>query len=179
MTKHKATALVSAVFALLLAFETSSRAQAPAPDSAHQEPESQQASGRKKVPVEIEQPVEGYLVARMDVVEDTRASAKGTEAVLPIANYVHYGATTIAGGASGDVILTSTGWNLGASSPYSVQVQTRQASNNPTSGFPDQFSVQVLSTTSTSIKVRIRRMDDGVGSSGWGQNLRLDFMVIP
>jgi hypothetical protein len=179
MTQHKATALVSAAFALLFAFETPGRAQAPTPDSAQQEPEGQQASNRKKAPVEIEQAVEGYLIARMDVVEDTRASDKGTEAVNPIANYVHYGATTIAGGSTGDAILTITGWNFGTSAPYSVQVQTRQASNNPNTGYPDQFAVQVLSTTSTSLTVRIRRMDDGVGSSGWGQNLRLDFMVIP
>jgi hypothetical protein len=170
---------LSAVLTLALAFTTPGRAQEPGPDSSQQDAGSQQAASRKKAPVEIEQPVEGYLIARLDVVEDTRESDTGAEAVQPIANYVHYGATTIAGGATGDVILTSTGWNFGTSAPYSVQVQTRQGSNNPNSGYPDQFAVQVLSTTSTSIRLRIRRMDDGVGSSGWGQNLRLDFMVIP
>ena len=178
MTTIDKSALACATVALALACTIPVGAQDQGPDGQLAGSDRASGSDRKKAPVEIEQPVEEYLVARMDVVQDAAAGGEGAKPSALLANYVHYGAN-IVGGQYGDVIFTSTGWSFGTNYPRSVQVQARQGLNNPNTGYPDQFAVQVLSTTATSITVRVRRLDDGTGSSGWGQSLRLDFMVTP
>jgi hypothetical protein len=66
------------------------------------------------------------------------------------------------------------------SAPATIHCQPRQYDNYDY-GFPDAFSCQVISTEysyadySNHIKVRIRRLDQPYG---WGQNLRLDFVVF-
>ena len=42
--------------------------------------------------------------------------------------------------------------------------------------FSDEFAVQVISTTQNQITGRVQRLDNP--NSGWGQNLRLDFLII-
>jgi hypothetical protein len=53
-------------------------------------------------------------------------------------------------------------------------VQPRQ-SDNPDHYWGDEFAVQVISMTSTSVLCLIRRLD---ATSGWGQNLRLDLVIV-
>src|SRR3954447_5541880 len=66
------------------------------------------------------------------------------------------------------------------SSPASIYCQPRQ-SDNYDHGFPDAFACQVLSTDNAwyayynRIKVRLRRLDS---NHAWGQDLRLDFVVV-
>jgi len=46
---------------------------------------------------------------------------------------------------------------------------------NQNLGWSDEFAVQVVTTSTTEIRVLVRRLDV---NSGWGQNLRLDFLII-
>jgi len=84
------------------------------------------------------------------------------------------------GPRSGDVLFRC--YNLGFTnvSPRLVHCQTR---NNPAEfvNYDDQFACQVIGTTlqdNGSVWVRIRRMDDGTGSSGWGQNLQINLWIV-
>jgi hypothetical protein len=87
--------------------------------------------------------------------------------------------------------VTSLAYNLGPSStnrlkvrlgslnlttdlPMVVLLQPRQFDNQDFN-FPDQFAVQVITTARNSILVEVRRLD---GTGGWGQNLRLDLLVV-
>lgn len=83
----------------------------------------------------------------------------------------------IIGPRSGDVIFTCTGIGFSSSSPRLVLCQTRNSPSEPTD-FPDQFACQVTRTSPGSVTVRIRRIDDGTDSSGWGQNLRINLLVV-
>ena len=80
------------------------------------------------------------------------------------------------GPRNGDVVVKSTGWNI-AEKPTVVICQARQMSNLD-HGWTDQFNIQVIETAKTFVRFRVRRMDDGPGSSGWGQGLRVDTIVI-
>ena len=66
------------------------------------------------------------------------------------------------------------GFHFTTPTPAVVLVQPRQGVN-AVLGFPDQFAVQVLFTDEHTIRVRTKRLDS---DAGWGQNLRLDFLVI-
>ena len=67
------------------------------------------------------------------------------------------------------------GFNPFATSvPATIQIQPRQSDNHE-HGFPDEFAVQVIETDTDHIRVRIKRLD---GTGGWGQNLRLDILII-
>jgi hypothetical protein len=81
---------------------------------------------------------------------------------------------TIVGPRGGDVVFKSTGWNI-STSPTVVICQARQ-SDNLDFGFPDQFAIQVIETGTDFIRFRVRRIDDN--GAGWGQNLRVDTIVI-
>jgi hypothetical protein len=85
-------------------------------------------------------------------------------------------ATNVLAGSSNTPGLrfTITGLNLTTNTPAVVMIQPRQGDNQD-SGFPDEFVVQVISTTSSSILCRILRIDT---NSGWGQNLRLDMFIV-
>ena len=73
-----------------------------------------------------------------------------------------------------DLVLTIGGLNLTTDTPTVVITQPRQGANQDF-GYPDQFGVQVISTGKTWLMVKIRRLDS---KSGWGQNLRLDVLII-
>jgi len=81
------------------------------------------------------------------------------------------------GPRSGDVTFTCFGLGFPSSNPRLVQCQTRNSPLQPTS-FPDQFGCQVIGTRPGSVTVRIRRLDDGTTSSGWGQDLRLNLLIV-
>jgi hypothetical protein len=73
-----------------------------------------------------------------------------------------------------DLLLTMTGLSLTTDTPAVVLLQPRQSANKDF-GYPDEFAVQVIDTTATELLVRIRRLDN---SSGWGQELRLDILIV-
>ncbi len=83
----------------------------------------------------------------------------------------------IIGPGYGDVIFTSTGWNFYTYRPSVVICQPRQAENTDY-GWPYQFVIQVIQTDYNFIKFRIRRIDDGTGSSSWRQDLRVDIFIV-
>jgi hypothetical protein len=66
------------------------------------------------------------------------------------------------------------GFNFGTYYPAAISCQPRQSVNYDY-GYPDAFSCQVIYAGNTYIRVRVRRLDS---ASGWGQNLRLDFIVF-
>jgi hypothetical protein len=66
------------------------------------------------------------------------------------------------------------GFNFTTDRPRVVLVQPRQGDNQDLN-FPDQFSVQVITTSRNNIMCAVRRIDS---DSGWGQNLRLDLFVV-
>jgi hypothetical protein len=51
-------------------------------------------------------------------------------------------------------------------------------SQNLDFGWPDQFSCQIIETSRDFVRFRVRRLDNGTGSSGWGQDLRADLLII-
>ncbi len=62
-----------------------------------------------------------------------------------------------------------------AESPTVVLCQPRQM-DNIDHGWSDQFAIQVIETGKTFVRIRVRRIDSN--GSGWGQNLRVDMIVI-
>jgi len=75
--------------------------------------------------------------------------------------------------------LTITGLSLGTSPPSLVVFHPRQnpITNNIDHGRPDEFAVQVITTAPNQILCRVLRIDP-TPDSGWGQDLRLDFLII-
>lgn len=72
--------------------------------------------------------------------------------------------------------LTITGLSLTTSYPTTVLLTPRQGPNeNQDFGFSDEFSVQVIRSTTTSVLCRILRID---ANSGWGQNLHLSGLIV-
>lgn len=116
------------------------------------------------------------------VEEEVQAEHLGTlqlAALTPQAVGNWHGFSVTVGPRSGDVVLKVTGVSFRTTYPNQVLCQARQNSNqNLDFGWSDQFSIQVIETSSDFVRIRVRRMDDGTGSSGWGQNLRVDFLVI-
>ena len=70
--------------------------------------------------------------------------------------------------------LTITGLSLGTTNPATVLLQPRQ-SDNQDKGFSDVFAIQLVETALDHIKIHIKRLDS---ASGWGQNLRVDILII-
>jgi hypothetical protein len=70
--------------------------------------------------------------------------------------------------------FTITGLTLDTATPSVVLLQPRQ-SDNEEKNFGDEFAVQVVATSADRITGRVLRIDS---NSGWGQALRLDFLVI-
>lgn len=67
-----------------------------------------------------------------------------------------------------------TGLHFTTPTPAVVMLQPRQ-SDNQDNNFPDQFAVQVISTTATTILCLITRLDQ---ATGWGQDLRIDIWAV-
>ena len=99
--------------------------------------------------------------------------AKALAAVPGLGN-VTATSVTIAPNATQELVVVVQGLNLTTNTPTVVLVQPRQAVNQNL-GWSDEFAVQVVTTSTTEIRVLVRRLDV---NSGWGQNLRLDFLII-
>ena len=103
-----------------------------------------------------------------------RTGEPGPFAVVPgLGNVV---ATNCIAGSSStqDLLLTITGLALTTDTPAVVLLQPRQSANQDF-GFSDEFAVQVIDTSATELLVRIQRLDS---NSGWGQDLRLDILIV-
>jgi hypothetical protein len=72
------------------------------------------------------------------------------------------------------LLVTIAGLSLTTDTPTVVQVQPRQAVNQ-NENWPDEYAVQVVTTSKTQIQVLVRRLDQ---NSGWGQSLRLDLFIV-
>jgi hypothetical protein len=81
---------------------------------------------------------------------------------------------TLPPSANQDLFVVVQGLNLTTNTPAVVLVQPRQ-SVNQNMGWSDEFTVQVITTSTTKIQVLVRRLD---ANSGWAQHLRLDFFII-
>ena len=99
--------------------------------------------------------------------------AKALAAVPGLGN-VTATSVTLPPSANQDMLVVVIGLNLTTNTPAVVLVQPRQ-SVNQNLGWSDEFAVQVVTTSTTEIRVLVRRLDV---NSGWGQNLRLDFLII-
>jgi hypothetical protein len=110
-------------------------------------------------------------------VERAASGDAATQYVDP--NRFAMGACTV-GPRSGDVFFRCYGLGFTTPNPYLVHCQTRNA-NDDFSNYSDQFACQVIGTSlldNGSVWVRIRRMDDGTTASGWGQNLKVNLLVV-
>ena len=74
---------------------------------------------------------------------------------------------------SQQMLVAIQGLSLTTDVPAVVLLQPRQ-SVNKNNGWPDQYAVQVITTSKTQIQVLVRRVDT---NSGWGQHLRLDLFI--
>lgn len=120
---------------------------------------------------EVETRVEDLTTATLQSVRKA-----GVEETSQFAGEIHYGWAN-AGARTTDVVLKVAGWNFDTSVPVIVLTQARQTSNLD-HGWSDQFAIQVIETGRDFIRLRIRRVDDGTGPSGWGQQLRVDMYVV-
>lgn len=102
--------------------------------------------------------------------------AAGAEALTPVPGLGNVTATsvTLPPSASQEMLVVVNGLNLTTNTPRVVLVQPRQGVNQNL-GWSDEYAVQVITTSKTQIQVLVRRLD---ASSGWGQNLRLDFLIV-
>ena len=103
-----------------------------------------------------------------------RTNQAGSLAVVPGLGNVTAGFVIAGSSSTQDLLLTITGLDLTTDTPAVVLLQPRQSANQDF-GFADEFAVQVIDTSATEMLVRIQRLDS---SSGWGQDLRLDVLII-
>jgi hypothetical protein len=102
--------------------------------------------------------------------------AAGAEALAAVPGLGNVTATsvTLPPSASQEMLVVVNGLDLTTNTPAVVLVQPRQAVNQNL-GWSDEYAVQVITTSKTEIQVLVRRLDL---NSGWGQNLRLDFLIV-
>ena len=103
-------------------------------------------------------------------------AARGQEARF-LSDSSMFSGSCLVGPRSSDVIFTCFGFGFPAAFPSQVFCQLRQQ-DNADFGFPDQFGCQIIATSPGTVVFRVRRLDDGTSSSGWGQNLRADLLII-
>jgi|SRR5579859_7909068 len=70
--------------------------------------------------------------------------------------------------------FTVTGIQLATAIPATILLQARQGDNQDF-GFPDVFALQVIKTDVDRLILRVKRLDS---PTGWGQNLRVDMLII-
>ena len=100
-------------------------------------------------------------------------TGEGLAAVPGLGN-VTATSVTLPPSANQNMLVVVNGLHLTTNTPAAVLVQPRQ-SVNQNLGWSDEFAVQVITTSTTEIRVLVRRLDV---NSGWGQNLRLDFLIV-
>jgi hypothetical protein len=113
--------------------------------------------------------------------QDVRVSSAGppaggaaAHAAVPGLGNVTAASVTVPPSADQQLLVVVKGLSLTTDVPAVVLVQPRQAVNK-NNGWPDEYAVQVITTSKTELQVLVRRLDQ---NSGWGQSLRLDFMII-
>jgi hypothetical protein len=104
----------------------------------------------------------------------SHAGEGGTHAAVPGLGNVTATSVTVPPNASQQMLVVVKGLSLTTDTPAVVLVQPRQAVNQ-NKGWPDEYAVQVITTSKTEIQVLVRRLDL---NSGWGQSLRLDFFIV-
>src|SRR4051812_10376223 len=113
---------------------------------------------------------------RVEEVQAQSQQINGPRAPIGNLNQLFTGVCRV-GPRTTDVIFTCTGIGFSSASPRAVFCQLRNSPTDPTA-YPDQFACQVIRTGIGSVTVRIRRIDDGTGPSGWGQNLYLNLFIV-
>jgi hypothetical protein len=100
----------------------------------------------------------------------------GAEAFAAVPGLGNVTATsvTLPPSTSQEMLVVVNGLSLTTNTPRVVLVQPRQGVNQNL-GWSDEYAVQVITTSKTEIQVLVRRLDI---NSGWGQNLRLDFLIV-
>jgi hypothetical protein len=98
-------------------------------------------------------------------------------------DHVTFGYATVGSSPTDGLRFTITDLSLTHSGspavPTVVLFQTRQSQGeNQDFGWPDEFAVEVITTAETQITGRVLRVDPHPGVNGWGQLLRLDFLII-
>jgi hypothetical protein len=98
-------------------------------------------------------------------------------------DHVTFGYAIVGPSPTDGLRFTITGLSLTHSGspavPTVVLFHTRQSpSQNQDFGWSDEFAVEVITTAETQITGRVLRVDDHPGVNGWGQTLRLDFLII-
>lgn len=88
---------------------------------------------------------------------------------------VTFGFATVGSSNTPGLRFTITGLSLTSATPTVVLFQPRQ-SDNQDNNWSDEFAVQVIETAQNQISGRVQRIDNP--NSGWGQDLRLDFLII-
>jgi hypothetical protein len=92
-------------------------------------------------------------------------------------DHVTFGFAIVGPSPTPGLRFTITGLSLSnplPATPSVVAFQARQ-SDNQENNWPDEFAVQVIATAQDHILGRVLRVDS---ESGWGQQLRLDFLII-
>jgi hypothetical protein len=90
-------------------------------------------------------------------------------------DYVTYGYAIVGASPTPGLRFTITGLTLNSGTPNVVLFQPRQSADQDY-GWSDEFAVEVITTSTTQITGRVQRLDNP--NSGWGQELRLDFLII-
>lgn len=88
---------------------------------------------------------------------------------------VSFGFATVGSSNTPGLRFTITGLSLSTATPTVVLFRPRQ-SDNQENNWSDEFAVQVITTAQNQISGRVQRIDNP--DSGWGQDLRLDFLII-
>ena len=103
-----------------------------------------------------------------------RTGEAQTLAAVPGLGNVMATSVTLSPSATQQMLVVVKGLHLTTNMPKVVLVHPRQ-SVNQSLGWSDEFATQVITTSQTEIQVLVRRID---ANSGWGQNLRLDFLIV-
>jgi hypothetical protein len=115
-----------------------------------------------------------FNIKNISIGEYVLAQTNGTPAPAGIMGKIHTGWVNI-GPGSGDELARVNGFNFSTDDPQVVLTQARQMSSADV-GFEDQFAIQVIETRKNNIVIRIRRID--LPSHSWGQDIRIDFLII-
>jgi hypothetical protein len=87
---------------------------------------------------------------------------------------VYHGYAIVGSSPTAGLRFRLEGLNLETAQPTLVHFQPRQ-SDNKENNWTDEFAVQVIETATDHVVGRVLRIDS---NSGWGQQLRLDFLII-
>jgi len=91
-------------------------------------------------------------------------------------DHVTFGFAIVGSSPTPGLRFTITGLSLHTATPTVVLFQPRQSLNQD-NNWSDEFAVEVIATAQDHILGRVLRVDPGA-PPGWGQDLRLDFLII-